>query len=255
MKHLHILKQLAADRFKDLTGRIAKRLPKDASRKKLAYAGFGAAAVLAILLISSTVSVSRKNSEESPTSSSVQSRATIPVETALIPNEEAAKEDSFFIEDEELEADLTTLISDYLNAKLTLDSETIESLIISDAEINYKKLSRKVEYIESYENIKTYITKGFKGIDYIVYVTYEVKFPMTSANAPSLEEFYVKETDGVYKLYMNTLSETVSSYVLERRNHEEVQNLISITTESLANALKSDSNLLDIYNSFTSSSN
>lgn len=235
-----------------------KNLSKYLSDRRVKYAGLGLAAVLGVVLIGSTVSNARSNADADSSVSTPQARS-ISVDApslALVQNESAVVSDaSLFITNEELEADLTELVANYLNAKLTLHSEALESLIISDSEIDYKKLARKVEYIESYENIKTYITDGIKGIDYIVYVTYEVKFPMTSSNAPSLEEFYIKETDGTYKLYMNPLSETTSSYVLEQRNKTEIQDLISNTTDELKKALESDSNLLDIYNSFTTNSN
>ena len=226
------------------------------SKVKIKYISFSVAAIFAVLLISGTSFYFNK--EEPSQSASVKSRSVLLDEaatSALTDDILTASNTSLFIENEELESDLTALITDYLNAKLTLNSETLESLILSDAAIDYKKLGRKVEYIESYENIKTYIADGIKGIDYVIYVTYDVRFPMTSAPAPSLEEFYVKKTDGAYKLYMNPLSETASSYVLELREEPQVQKLINDTTKQLMAALDSDSNLLDIYNSFLSTSN
>lgn len=146
---------------------------------------------------------------------------------------------------------INALITKFFNAKLESSENAFDGLVTDPSGIDYERLHRKVEYIVSYQNIKTYVAKGINEVDYVAYVTYDLELPSIETMAPSIDEIYISLDENNKPLvYLGKLSEETQEFVDDLRNTEEVKSLISGVTDELTAAVKSDSNLKDFYDSF-----
>lgn len=144
--------------------------------------------------------------------------------------------------------EITTLINDYMKAKLTHEAANFKGIVNDLSLIDGKTLKRKTKYIDQYENLTCYTKKGPEEGSYIVYACHEVKIIDIETFAPAMDEFYVKtDENGKLFVYMGEIDDATGQYLDEARESEDVLNLIYSVNEKLAKARESDP-VLDEFN-------
>lgn len=225
--------------------------------KKVIYGGIGVVCVVAIAI---GINVSNKDKETLNKAKSSTETSQMASFDANMVEEELKAISSAGAEEVEKEPllmeegfpKINALITKFFNAKLESTKDSFEGLVTDPSGIDYERLHRKVEYIVSYQNIKTYVAKGINEVDYVAYVTYDLELPSIKTMAPSIDEVYISLDENNKPLvYLGKLSEETQKYVDDLRNSDEVKTLISDVTDQLTAAVKSDSDLKDFYDSFT----
>ena len=111
--------------------------------------------------------------------------------------------------------EINELMKSYFNAYADNDTETLDQIAkpLTDREKEYIKIYS--EYVEKYENIVCYTSKGAQDGSDLVAVYYEIKFDKIRKTAPGMMIFYVstgsdgkKYIDNAYSPYNTTYQET-----------------------------------------------
>lgn len=224
--------------------------------KKVIYSGIGVVCVVAIAI---GVQVSKKDKTTLNNDTNTNESAKVASFDANMVEEELKAISSAGAEEVEKESllmeegfpKINALVTKFFNAKLESSENAFDGLVTDPSSIDYERLHRKVEYIVSYQNIKTYVAKGINEVDYVAYVTYDLELPSIDTMAPSIDEIYISlDENNNPQVYLGKLSEDTQKFVDELRNKEEVKSLIAGVTDDLTAAVKADSKLKDFYDSF-----
>ncbi|WP_312100551.1 hypothetical protein [Lachnoclostridium sp.] len=143
------------------------------------------------------------------------------------------------------------LIKKYYQSQLNLDKKLYESIAVDSKPMDVNVTARKVEYVESYDNIIVHVAKGNEAIDLVAYVEYDLHINSIDTCAPSIDRFFIKYIDGEPKLYFDKLYPKTAEYFNTLNEHEEVQEMITAVNNKFIAALKSDEKLNDFYKSVT----
>lgn len=95
--------------------------------------------------------------------------------------------------------EVNALFGEYYTHYAAGDIESLEKIAfpITDTEKSYIQMFSK--YVDKYENIKCYTTKGISDGEYVAVVTTEMKLKDIDTAAPELATFYVRKNEnGVY---------------------------------------------------------
>ncbi len=145
--------------------------------------------------------------------------------------------------------EIDKLIKKYYKSQLKVDKKLYDSISVDSDSMDVNVTARKVEYIESYDNIVVHVAKGNEAIDLVAYVEYDLHINSIETSAPSIDRFFIKYIDGEPKLYFDKLYPKTAEYFNSVHEHEEVQELIKTVDEKFIAALKSDDKLNDFYTS------
>lgn len=145
--------------------------------------------------------------------------------------------------------EIDKLIKKYYKSQLKVDKKLYDSISVDSDSMDVNVTARKVEYIESYDNIVVHVAKGNEAIDLVAYVEYDLHINSIETCAPSIDRFFIKYIDGEPKLYFDKLYPKTAEYFNSVHEHEEVQELIKTVDEKFIAALKSDDKLNDFYTS------
>ena len=144
-------------------------------------------------------------------------------------------------------ADINKVVTEFYEAKLTCLEEDFIPIVTNANQIDMERLQRKIEYVNSYQNINCYTKKGINEIDYVVYVSYDLELATIDTYAPSIDELRITYVDGSPKIYLGTISEETSEYLKKLRTSEDVEILVSDVVTRLDEACASDENLNEFY--------
>lgn len=151
-------------------------------------------------------------------------------------------------------ADINKIVTDFYEAKLTCLEEDFVPIVTNANQIDMERLQRKIEYVNSYQNINCYTKKGINEIDYVVYVSYDLELATIDTYAPSIDELRISYVDGIPKIYLGNISEETSQYLQKLRSSEDVEVLVSDVVTRLDEACASDENLNEFYQNIKKSS-
>lgn len=151
-------------------------------------------------------------------------------------------------------ADINKVVKEFYEAKLTCSEEDFIPIVTNANQIDMERLQRKIEYVNSYQNINCYTKKGINEIDYVVYVSYDLELATIDTYAPSIDELRITYVDGSPKVYLGTISEETSNYLKKLRTSEDVEVLVSDVVTRLDEACASDENLNEFYQNIQKSS-
>ena len=152
------------------------------------------------------------------------------------------------------------LIKQYYDCYAAGDFETLQTIAapFSEHELAYMKLLS--DYVESYENLTFYTKSGLDANSYMVNVYLEMKFVGVDTLAPGLDFFYVRTNedgslyiDTSYSEYNmknndNPLDINIHNLIKEHKQHADLIELLSDTTEKFNAALSTDANLNTMVN-------
>ncbi len=173
-----------------------------------------------------------------PTLTSTPTPTQAPTPTPIPPND--LEKDKF--------PEINALVEAYYNAKLACTIEGFADIVNDTSSINVDDLMLKTEYIKSYENITCYTKWVDTEIDYVVYVSYDMKFPTIDTLGPSLDELYIKtDEDGKPRIYLGLLSDITDSTLDEYRATDDVVKLITENKQKVDEAVESDESLKEFF--------
>ena len=138
-----------------------------------------------------------------------------------------------------------SLIDRYYEAKINSNAEELNNIVDSETEYSDGDLAYEPEqFIEKYDNFKTYIIPGITDEYFVVYVRYDIFFNGIKTGAPALNHFIVqKDADGFYYIYDKAISGEFQTYLEETENSETVQDLKKQVDDELAAACEADIDL------------
>ena len=117
---------------------------------------------------------------------------------------------------------IESLISEYLNAKLADDISAINTYVNDSEYIDEKKILKQNQYVESYSNIKCIIKEYKKKDTYRVYVYYDMKLFDIEQQLPSLASYYVIRQDGDYKIFFGKIGSSLQKQIQNMDKSEEI---------------------------------
>ena len=127
------------------------------------------------------------------------------------------------VNNKELNEQIKSLISGYLNAKLKDDISGMDNYVSDLTRVDENKLLTQNQYIEAYNNIKCTIKKLKKKNTYRVYAYYDIKAFDVQQGLPSLSAYYVvKEKDGNYKIYFGKIKSNVQRQIENMDKSSEI---------------------------------
>lgn len=152
------------------------------------------------------------------------------------------------------------LIEKYYACYASGDFETLQTIAapFSEHELAYMQLLSN--YVEGYENLTFYTKSGLDTSSYLVNVYLEMKFVGVETLAPGLDFFYVRTNedgslyiDTSYSEYNmknndNPLDINIHNLIKEHKQHADLIELLSDTTEKFNEALSADANLNTMVN-------
>ncbi|WP_097005624.1 hypothetical protein [Lacrimispora amygdalina] len=149
--------------------------------------------------------------------------------------------------------EVNDLMKSYFNARKSCDKDALSQVYGGNTgeeslDQLLSRMEEEVKFYQSFDNLVCFTTPGIADGDYVVYVRFDIKFRQAETMAPSLIVCYAKTApDGSCYLAADNSSE--ESEFMEEVNHsEEVQKMAKEVNEGLEKALKSDENLLAVYN-------
>lgn len=209
-----------------------------------------------------TLSVDVANGKDSSTDDGVAAKAAV-ADATLLPTDTPTTSDdasgSYPTEASLLSVDknplvkstnteINSLITKYLNAKLSGKIEKFEDLVDNTELLNIKDINRKTKYIDKYSSVECYTKKGLEEGSYVVYVSYELKLSSIDTPAPGMNSYYIKtNSDGKLYIYLGEGDTKIDDYVNKLNTTTDVENLIFKVNDELKTVLKKDAALSEFY--------
>lgn len=145
-------------------------------------------------------------------------------------------------------SEISELVTNYLNAKLTCSYDELAPFVTDPDDINYEDLQRHTEAITGYSNIKVYTKRGTGSIAYKVYAIYDLSIASIDTLAPGLEDMLIQyDENGTPKVFYGDLTDEEDAYLTALNEDEDVQTLIYEVSDRLLAAIEADENLLELW--------
>lgn len=143
---------------------------------------------------------------------------------------------------------INQLISDYFEAKKTVNMEALTMLVSDVNQIDREKFTTMAAYVEDYQNIDCYVIKNEETDACRVYVKYDMKLKNIDTLAPCLSAFYVTTTsEGGYAIYLSALDETQEDFISAADKNMEIIDLKEEVSDSLQAAIEKDASFKQFY--------
>ena len=141
-------------------------------------------------------------------------------------------------------ADVNSLVSSYLGAMSTGDTETMASLSSSLSDDMKAFYEAQAKYVGNYSNYNVYTKKGPAENSYFLLATYDLLINGQTTPLPALISLYVCRNDSG-ALYINSESLTADeeAYILELVAQKDFAELINQVELDYNSVLESDQNL------------
>lgn len=152
------------------------------------------------------------------------------------------------------------LVSEYFKARTNLDYSKIFSSFgrdyykeeRQDRDGSLKKIIDSIRYermfVQGYDNIRIYTTKGYYEGDILCLVTYDLALGFTTDTAPMMIIFYLERVDDNL-IIKNDLDVGISKYIVEVSSAPAVVELYNDVYTRLNRVLVSNESLRLVYNS------
>ena len=152
------------------------------------------------------------------------------------------------------------LVSEYFKARTNLDYSKIFSSFgrdyykeeRQDRDGSLKKIIDSIRYermfVQGYDNIRIYTTKGYYEGDVLCLVTYDLALGFTTDTAPMMIIFYLERVDDNL-IIKNDLDVGISKYIVEVSSAPAVVELYNDVYTRLNRVLVSNESLRLVYNS------
>lgn len=202
--------------------------------------------VLLVIAIAATYPYGQGN--EAP---SIEKESTTEQEETTTASEEPNKEaEEPEILPETEDSAIHNLVTGYIDAAyIKADMEAVALVVDDTTNINVDSYKSRQKYIELYENIKCYKLESAIENAYIVFVTYDAKLYNIDTLIPAAETFIVKfnQTEGKFFIHNMTEAEKLDGYIAKGSQFEIINKMSADVLARLEQALKSDSELKEVY--------
>lgn len=158
------------------------------------------------------------------------------------------------------DAEIYKLVSEYFKARTNLDYSKIFSSFgrdyykeeRKDRDGSFKKIIDSIRYermfVQGYDNIKIYTTKGYYEGDILCIVTYDLALGFTTDTAPMMIIFYLERVDDNL-IIKSDIDVGISKYIVEVSSAPAVVELYKEIYTKLNRVLVSNESLRLVYNS------
>lgn len=144
--------------------------------------------------------------------------------------------------------DINQLVSNYFEAKKTVDIEAMASYVSDQNRIDKEKFSKMAEYVEGYQNINCYVIESDETDACRVYAKYDMKLKNIDILAPCLSAFYITATsDDKYVIYLSALDEAQEDFITSADKNSEIVKLKEQVAEELQAAIDKDVAFKQLY--------
>lgn len=149
-------------------------------------------------------------------------------------------------------AEISKLVQEYLQARKDCDANALNQVFgntFTDEKFTTEQaaLNEETSYYEDFQNPACYTKQGLKEGEYIVYITFDIKFRQADTSAPTMIVCYaMKDTGGNY-YFTEKLTGEAAEYIARMNQSDEVRLLSGKVNASLRNALEHDADLLRVY--------
>lgn len=142
------------------------------------------------------------------------------------------------------DAEITELITKYLDAKLTCNEDDFKGLVSDTSLLDMEEFQRATETVKAYQNIECYTKKGTGIIDYVVYYTYETIIPTIDTPGVSIDYIYVTHNDkNKPVIFLGDLDADTYDYLGTLSLDDDVQQLTLSVVEKVTEAMEKDPDL------------
>ncbi|MCR5687509.1 MAG: SH3 domain-containing protein [Lachnospiraceae bacterium] len=140
--------------------------------------------------------------------------------------------------------DVNSLVSSYLGAMSTGDTETMASLSSSLSDDMKAFYEAQAKYVGNYSNFNVYTKKGPADNSYFLLATYDLLISGQSTPLPALISLYVcKNNSGALYINSESLTADEEAYILELVAQKDFAELINKVELDYNSALESDASL------------
>ena len=116
-----------------------------------------------------------------------------------------------------------------------------------DASSN-ERIIRRSEYIDSYDLNNIYIEPGLLSDSYVAFITFNMRLNNVNTLAPGASTLYIKEENGIFKIFKGNLSEKEIALIYELQQKDEIYNAFKSVDDEYAQAVRNDQELYDVIN-------
>lgn len=145
---------------------------------------------------------------------------------------------------------VNALAEKYFSASMGGNTDALMEIIKPFTESDQAAALRKGEFVEAYDEINCYTEDGVDEGTYIVFVSYELKFPEVDTPVPGLETWIVSTAED-NSLYINkdmeSISEDMNAQIEALLSRKDVVKLFSSVDAKMAEALMEDESLKSLY--------
>lgn len=140
-------------------------------------------------------------------------------------------------------AEIQSMVSTYFMALGNKDIAALKTVVDNLSETEQAQIEGD-SYIEGYSEVSTYTFPGHEEGTYVVIASYNCKYRDINTVVPGLNQMYIyTDTNGNLVIAAGDLDDSVSNYMADIINREEVKKLIDDTQASYEAAVASDSAL------------
>ena len=151
------------------------------------------------------------------------------------------------------DADVVSLINSYYSSRTLVDTYTLKSILDPRVPVDEAALTNEAAVIEGYQDITCYMTEGLNSGEWVVYVSYAIKFKNIATPAPGLVGHYVlTDESGALRLIPSSVLMSddpafaeYKTYVGKVSDCDAMRDLSATVQQNYSKAYKSDSNLYE----------
>ena len=140
-------------------------------------------------------------------------------------------------------------IDKYLCAMVSGNREALSETVSDGALIDFESIAASNQFIDSYTTHEMHVNaapENIKDVDYVVYITEDIKFININTPAPGASEYLIKLNDeNIPRIFFGDTSEETDAFRAALKNSEEYGQMIDEITAKLQEVLTSDPELSD----------
>lgn len=163
-------------------------------------------------------------------------------------DEKNKKKDVF---EENLYPEVSSLVNQYFIACASNDTNVLDQIVSDMGDEERALIERKSEYVEGYNDIKSYTKLGPIENSYLVFATYNMKFVNLDVAVPGMETLYIRTDDtGRMFIYKGQIEAEVSSYIDNAVKTEDATKIIDKVNNDYLNVLADNPQVLEFIEKF-----
>ncbi len=147
--------------------------------------------------------------------------------------------------------EVASLVDQYFIACAANDFTVLDQIVSEMGEEEKALIQRKSEYVEVYNDVKSYIKLGPIENSYLVFATYNMKFKNLETAVPGMETLYIRTDDsGRMFIYKGQIEAEVSSYIDNAVKSDDAVKIIEKVNNEYLNVLADHKEVLEFIEKF-----